>query len=119
MLAQMEKAAPKRSAGMRDAVARLTDVSKNYGAVRALNRINLEVRPGEILAVLGPNGAGKTTAVKLLLGLAGASAGQVSVFGGDPRTPANRMRTGAMLQVARVPETLKVREHVDLFSSYY
>jgi ABC-2 type transport system ATP-binding protein len=100
-------------------VARLTNVSKNYGAVRALDRVNLEVRPGEILAVLGPNGAGKTTAVKLLLGLAGPSSGQVTVFGGDPRNPANRMRTGAMLQVARVPETLKVREHVDLFSSYY
>jgi len=99
-------------------VARLTNVSKNYGAVRALDRVNLEVRPGEILAVLGPNGAGKTTAVKLLLGLAGPSSGQVTVFG-DPRNPANRMRTGAMLQVARVPETLKVREHVDLFSSYY
>jgi len=115
----MEQATPRRSEAARDAVARLTNVSKNYGAVRALNRINLEVRPGEILAVLGPNGAGKTTAVKLLLGLAGASSGQVAVFGGDPRTPANRMRTGAMLQVARVPETLKVREHVDLFSSYY
>src|SRR5262249_25116101 len=98
MLAQMEQATTRRSEATRDAVARLTNVSKNYGAVRALNRINLEVRPGEILAVLGPNGAGKTTAVKLLLGLAGASSGQVTVFGGDPRTPTNRMRTGAMLQ---------------------
>jgi ABC-2 type transport system ATP-binding protein len=100
-------------------VARLVNVSKVYGAVRALNQVSLEVRQGEILAVLGPNGAGKTTAVKLLLGLAGPTEGKVSVFGGDPRTPANRMRTGAMLQVARVPETLKVREHVELFSSYY
>jgi len=119
MLAQLEQPAPRSSSAARDVVARLSNVSKSYGAVRALNRVNLEVRPGEILAVLGPNGAGKTTAVKLLLGLAGPSAGQVTVFGGDPRNPANRMRTGAMLQVARVPETLKVREHVDLFSSYY
>src|SRR5215831_15172802 len=119
MLAQLEQVAPKGSEARREVTARLTNVSKNYGAVRALNRINLEVRPGEILAVLGPNGAGKTTAVKLLLGLAGPTSGEVTVFGGDPRNPANRMRTGAMLQVARVPETLKVREHVDLFSSYY
>ena len=89
-------------------------------AIERTSMLNTETstRP-EILAVLGPNGAGKTTAVKLLLGLAGASAGTVSVFGGDPRNPNNRVRTGAMLQVARVPETLRVREHVELFSSYY
>lgn len=103
----------------RPVVARLTNASKSYGAVQALKQVNLEVRQGEILAVLGPNGAGKTTAVKLLLGLAAANHGSVSVFGGDPRNPDNRLRTGAMLQVARVPETLKVREHVALFSSYY
>jgi len=45
--------------------------------------------------------------------------GRVRVFGGDPVNPQNRMRTGAMLQVGRVPETLRVREHLDLFSSYY
>ncbi|HEY1264671.1 MAG TPA: ABC transporter ATP-binding protein, partial [Terriglobales bacterium] len=41
------------------------------------------------------------------------------VFGGNPVQPEVRMRVGAMLQVARVPETLRVREHIDLFSSYY
>jgi len=120
MIAEMEQ--PTLStldAGTGSVVARLTNVSKNYGPVQALRQVNLEVRQGEILAVLGPNGAGKTTAVELLLGLAGASTGSVSVFGGDPRNPENRLRTGAMLQVARVPETLRVREHVELFSSYY
>src|SRR5260370_20497765 len=47
------------------------------------------------------------------------SAGTVRVFGRDPTNPQNRMRGGALLQVGRVPETLRVREHVDLFSSYY
>ena len=100
-------------------VARLTNVSKNYGEIRALRRVALDVHAGEVVAVLGPNGAGKTTAVKLLLGLVAANWGRVSVFGGDPRNAENRMRTGAMLQVGRVPETLRVREHIDLFSSYY
>src|SRR5258708_8652408 len=45
--------------------------------------------------------------------------GKTRVFGGDPTNPQNRMRTGAMLQVGRVPETLRVGEHIDLFSSYY
>ena len=101
------------------AIARLEGVYKNYGEVAALDNIDLTIRAGELVALLGPNGAGKTTAVKLLLGLAKPNAGRVSVFGGNPVLPVSRMRTGAMLQVARVPETLRVREHIDLFSSYY
>jgi len=97
----------------------LAGVSKSFGPVRALCQVDLDVHAGEVVAVLGQNGAGKTTAVKLLLGLASANAGTVSVFGGDPRMPLNRLRTGAMLQVGRVPETLRVEELVDLFSSYY
>lgn len=100
-------------------VASLEAVNKNYGSVRALRNVDFRVRAGELLALLGPNGAGKTTAVKLLLGLMPPSAGKVRVFGGDPTNPENRTRTGAMLQVGRVPETLRVREHIDLFSSYY
>jgi ABC-2 type transport system ATP-binding protein len=72
-----------------------------------------------VVALLGPNGAGKTTAVKLLLGLMTPNSGKVQVFGADPTNPDNRLRTGAMLQVGRVPETLRVREHIDLFSTYY
>ncbi len=100
-------------------VASLERVSKDYGSVHALRDMSLSVRAGELLALLGPNGAGKTTAIKLLLGLTTPSTGRVTVLGGDPTNPLNRVRTGAMLQVARVPETLRVREHIDLFSSYY
>jgi len=98
-------------------VASLEGVNKNYGDVRALRGVDFQVRAGELVALLGPNGAGKTTAVKLLLGLMPPNSGRVRVFGGDPTNPENRMRTGAMLQVRRVPEALRVREHIDLFSS--
>jgi len=100
-------------------VASLEAVNKNYGSVRALRGVDFRVRAGEVVALLGPNGAGKTTAVKLLLGLMQPNGGRVRVFAGDPTNPENRMRTGAMLQVGRVPETLRVREHIDLFSAYY
>src|SRR5216684_6715689 len=100
-------------------VARLENVSKNYGQVRALQNFNFDVRAGELVALLGPNGAGKTTAIRLLLGLATPNRGKVSVFGTDPASAATHTRVGAMLQVGRVPETLRVREHIDLFSSYY
>lgn len=98
----------------------LANVTKSYDAnVVALRDVSLDIHPGELTALLGPNGAGKTTAVKLLLGLAAPTNGLARVFNADPRDAANRARTGAMLQVARVPETLRVREHIDLFSAYY
>jgi len=107
------------SRSARPEVASLSGVSKSYGPVKALDNVDLSIRAGELLALLGPNGAGKTTAVKLLLGLASPNAGRVSVYGGNPVQPEARMRMGVMLQVAKVPETLRVREHIDLFSSYY
>jgi ABC-2 type transport system ATP-binding protein len=100
-------------------VASLSGVTKKYGEITALSGVSLDVRAGELLAVLGPNGAGKTTAVRLMLGLSKPLSGQVAVFGRDPRTAAARGRIGAMLQVAKVPETLKVKEHINLFRSYY
>jgi ABC-2 type transport system ATP-binding protein len=100
-------------------VASLESASKSYGEVRALRNVNFSVGAGQVVALLGPNGAGKTTAVKLLLGLIEPDSGKARVFGGNPTNPQNRMRAGAMLQVSKVPETLRVSEHIDLFSSYY
>jgi ABC-2 type transport system ATP-binding protein len=108
-----------QAASLDSTAASLQAVSKNYGTVRALLGVNFHIRAGEVVSLLGPNGAGKTTVVKLLLGLIQPNSGGVRVFGGDPINPENRLRTGAMLQVGRVPETLRVREHIDLFSSYY
>jgi ABC-2 type transport system ATP-binding protein len=101
------------------AVATLESVIKRYGSTEALRGLELTLRAGEVTALLGPNGAGKTTAVRLLLGLISPDEGRVRVLGRDPRTRGARTRIGAMLQVARVPETLLVREHVALFRSYY
>jgi ABC-2 type transport system ATP-binding protein len=102
-----------------ESVASLENVTKSYGNIKALDGLSLKLYPGEIVALLGANGAGKSTAVRLLLGLSSPTTGKASIFGGDPRTAATRTRMGAMLQVASVPKTLKVREHIDLFRSYY
>ena len=63
-------------------IVELQQVEKQYQGVTALNQLNLELREGEVLGLFGHNGAGKTTTIKLILGLIGATAGQVRVFGG-------------------------------------
>jgi ABC-2 type transport system ATP-binding protein len=100
-------------------VASLRGVTKKFGRQTALDHLSLDLRQGEVVALLGPNGAGKTTAVRLLLGLSQANSGEVRIFGGNPRDRSSRLRLGAMLQVGRMPETLRVREHLQLFSCYY
>ncbi|MEP6493495.1 MAG: ABC transporter ATP-binding protein [bacterium] len=99
-------------------VAQFAGVTKTYGNIVALRDVDLELRLG-VTALLGPNGAGKTTAVKLLLGLAKTNSGRVTVLDADPRRSSTREQIGAMMQVGKVPETLRVREHIDLFRTYY
>ena len=100
-------------------LATMSAVTHRYGEVVALDGLDLEIRPGEVLAVLGPNGAGKATAISLLLGSLPVQEGTVRVFGCDPGARAVRMRRGAMLQVSGVADTLTIAEHLELFSSYY
>ncbi len=57
---------------------------KNFGAVRALDGLDLTVREGEVHGFLGPNGAGKSTTIRILLGLVRADGGTVRLLGGDP-----------------------------------
>ena len=100
-------------------LARLRGAVKSYGALHALDGIDLELRSGELLALLGPNGAGKTTAISLLLGLVRADAGEVSLFGMDPQRIEARRGIGVMLQDAQLPPTLRVGELIRLAASYY
>jgi len=100
-------------------VATLSNVTHRYGSIEALSDVTFDLEAGQVTALLGPNGAGKTTIVRLLAGLTRPTKGRAVLFGGDPQSVESRRRLGVMLQVARVPETLTVSEHITLFSSYY
>ncbi|GAA2243644.1 ABC transporter ATP-binding protein [Promicromonospora sukumoe] len=60
------------------------DLHKSFGSVKALDGLNLTVRPGEVAGFLGPNGAGKSTTIRVLLGLLRPDAGRAALLGGDP-----------------------------------
>lgn len=117
--AQVEQITREASGTTQPAVAQLKSVVKRYGKQVALDGVDFSIGAGQLVALLGPNGAGKTTMIRLLLGLASPTHGTVAVFHGNPKFFETRTRIGAMLQVGKVPETLRVKEHIDLFSSYY
>ena len=104
---------------MTESIAQLQNVVKRYGAVSALDGVDLRVGRGELLALLGVNGAGKTTAVSLLLGLQSPDSGRATLFGHDPHSLDARRRIGVMLQEAALQPTLRVDELIRLTSSYY
>jgi ABC-2 type transport system ATP-binding protein len=94
-------------------------ITKNYGNVQALKDFSLTIAPGEVVALLGPNGAGKSTAIALMLGIRKAEHGHMTLFGADPRLARSRKHIGVMLQESGVPELLKVRELIELFSRFH
>src|SRR5258708_7435528 len=102
-----------------DCLAELSGVSKRFGKVVALDGLNLQVRPGELLAVLGPNGAGKSTAISLLLGLQQPDVGTARLFGRSPLLLEARRSVGVMMQEAALAQELRVREQIELVASYY
>jgi ABC-2 type transport system ATP-binding protein len=84
-------------------------VSKDYGAVRALDDVSFAVKRGEVVALLGPNGAGKTTAIEIVLGLRRPTSGRASVNGTIGATP----------QSTGFPDVLRVREVLAFAAEHY
>jgi ABC-2 type transport system ATP-binding protein len=97
------------------------EVVKTYGAVRALDGLDLEVEEGTVLGLLGPNGAGKTTAVRVLTTLLMPTSGSASVAGLDVVRDAKELRTriGVSGQYAAVDEYLTGFENLDMVGRLY
>ncbi|MEU5213902.1 ABC transporter ATP-binding protein [Streptomyces sp. NPDC020742] len=94
-------------------------VTRSYGAVRAVDGIDLEIAGGETVALLGRNGAGKSTTINMLLGLTEPSSGTVRLFGGAPETAVRAGRVGAMLQDGKPVPRVTVRELVTFVAATY
>jgi len=97
----------------------LKQVFKNYGKVRALQGVDLEVQPGEIFGFLGPNGAGKTTTIRCLLDLIRPASGMIRVLGLDPQKYPTRVRSlcGYLPGELHLDESFAVGESLRLLNA--
>ncbi|GDY31394.1 ABC transporter ATP-binding protein [Gandjariella thermophila] len=101
------------------AAVALAGLRKHYGEVRAVAGIDLVISPGEVVALLGPNGAGKSTTVDMMLGLTRPDAGEVRVFGQQPRDAVTSGTVGAMLQAGALLDDATVAETVGLVAALH
>jgi ABC-2 type transport system ATP-binding protein len=101
------------------AAVALRDLRRTYGAVTAVDGVDLTIAPGEVVALLGPNGAGKSTTIDLLLGLSRPDSGDVRVFGRSPREAVADGLVGAMLQSGGLPDDITAGEVVRLMAALF
>ena len=97
----------------------LRDVHRSFGAVRAVDGIDLHIELGEIAALLGPNGAGKTTTIDMVLGLGRPDTGSVEVLGMAPSAAIARGLVAAVMQTGGLLKDLTVRETIRLTASVF
>lgn len=97
----------------------LAGVTKRFGATTALDRVDLTIPAGGIVALLGPNGAGKTTTVDLIAGLSRPDAGTVQLWGGHPGDWVRRIQLGVTPQATDFPPYLTVAEILALIAQHY
>jgi len=100
-------------------VVSFENVSKQYGGLKAVDGLTLDLRPGETVALLGPNGAGKSTSLDMLLALKKPTSGRIRMFGSDPYHAIKSGRVGAMLQSGGLMPEVTVRELVSLVASLH
>ena len=87
--------------------------------VRAVDGVDLDIRPGEVVAILGPNGAGKTTTLDMVLGLTEPTTGTITSFGSPPRRAVHEGRISAVLQTGGLLRDLTARETVRMIASTF
>ena len=100
-----------------ETIVKTTGLTKRYGRVLSVDGLDMEVREGKIYGFLGPNGAGKSTTLKMLLGLARPTAGEIELFG-ERATERNRIemlkRTGSLIESPSYYGHLTARENLKI-----
>ena len=100
------------------AILECRDLSKRFGAMQALDEVNLKIQPGRVIGLLGPNGSGKTTLLKLANGLLTPTSGEILI---DGLAPGNESRSIVSYLPDRpyLAEWMNVRQLLDFFEDFY
>jgi ABC-2 type transport system ATP-binding protein len=106
---------------MSDHVIKASQLSRNFGDLKAIQNLDLEVEKGQIYGFLGPNGCGKTTAIRLLTGLLKPSSGEIEVLGAKLPQDAEKLRLliGYMTQKFSLYDDLTVQENLNFVAKIY
>ena len=101
-----------------DVILRTVGLTKKFGALTAVNNLNLELRRGEVFGFLGPNGAGKSTTVGMILGLVAPSAGSIELFGTklDGNSWPLMRRVGAIIEEPAFYPYMSGRDNLETLS---
>jgi ABC-2 type transport system ATP-binding protein len=103
---------------MNDAAITIDNLAFNYGGLKVIDDISMEIPTGTSYGLLGPNGAGKTTLIRLLVGLLKPKSGTVHILGKTP-SPANARLIGYMPQQPALYSELSVAQNIDFFGRIY
>lgn len=93
---------------------------KSFGAFHAVNHVDLDIKQGECFGLLGPNGAGKSTFIGMTYGAIERTAGELSVFGFDPKTHSREIkkRLGVVTQDNALDESLTIMENMMIYAAF-
>ena len=101
-----------------DIVLTATDLCKNYGSIRALDHLDLQLPAGKIIGLLGPNGSGKTTLIKLAAGLLTPSSGSIEVCG-QQIGPETKAVVSYLPDRVYFNQSQKVSQLIEYFDDFY
>jgi ABC-2 type transport system ATP-binding protein len=103
---------------MTDAAITVSNLAFNYGGLKVIDDMSMEIQAGTSFGLLGPNGAGKTTLIRLMVGLLKPASGSIKCLG-KPPSSANARLMGYMPQLPALYPELSVEQNIDFFAHVY
>jgi ABC-2 type transport system ATP-binding protein len=99
----------------KNSVLEIKNLNKNYGRIKAVQQLSIQVDEGQVFGLLGPNGSGKTTTLSIISGLLNANSGQYYWFGQEP-SAALRKRVGSLIEIPHFYPYLNLEKNLSIIA---